>query len=97
MFIYKSPLCLKQIAASLIQINEVIYVSSSKTIIITSQALVLIATYKPVLPDDRMKIKFETFVVMVISLLSPFWCSFVKETVTCVSKSLLYCLFTRPH
>lgn len=66
--------------------------SSSKTIIITSQALVLIATCKPVLADDGMKTKFETFIVMAISLLSPLWCSFIKETVACVSRSLLYCL-----
>lgn len=63
--------------------------SSSKTIIIISQALVLIATCKPVLADDGTKTNFEAFIVRAISLLSPLWCSFVKETVTPVSRSLL--------
>lgn len=48
--------------------------SSSKTIIIASRALVLIATCKPVLADDGMKTKFETFIVMAISLRSSLRC-----------------------
>lgn len=66
--------------------------SSSKTIIITSQALVLSASCKPVLSDDRTKTTFEAFVVMAIHLLSPLWCSFVKAAVAPVSQRLLHCL-----
>lgn len=66
--------------------------SSSKTIIITSQALVLIATCKPVLADDGTKTTIQTFVVMAIHLLSPLWLSFVKEAVAPVSQRLLHCL-----
>jgi len=64
--------------------------SSSKTIIITSQALVLIATCKPVLADDGTKTRFETFIAMAIILLSPLWCSFAKETCcACIQKPAL--------
>lgn len=47
--------------------------SSGKTI-----TLVFISTCKLVLADNGMKTKFETFILMAISLLSPLWCSFVK-------------------
>lgn len=57
--------------------------SNNKTI-----TLVLISTCKPVLADNGMKTKFETSLVMSISLLSPLWCSFVKGAVVCVSRSM---------
>lgn len=60
--------------------------SNNKTI-----TIVLISTCKPVLADNGMKTKFETFIEMAISLLSPLWCSFVKEAVVCVSRSFTVC------
>lgn len=51
---------------------------------------VLISTYKPVLADNGMKTKFETFIVMAISLLSPLGVHLSKELLCVCPEAFLY-------
>lgn len=59
--------------------------SNNKTI-----TIVLISTCKPVLADNGMKTKFETFIGMAISLLSPL--VFICQGSCCVCVQKLHCM-----